>query len=441
MRDFRYDAAVNDAPLTVLLDRAGVAGGAERYWQIVVPALREAGLDVRLIARTVTESRRYGGEVIEIPWGGDDGIAVPEAAERVRTLLREIGGGIVVTASVFDPAVLDVVRAEADRWIVRIHDHRAFCPNGDRLYPQFSGICDKVAGASCAVGALVRGCMSGPRLASAKHLSNRLAVARRIEKADAVLVSSAYMHASALANHIDPRRVVITPPPLSDRSFVRDVAPRPFRDTILFSGRLTPQKGLRSLVRAIGSVAPSRRPRLLVAGTGDDEAPARALAARLGVEVAWRGWLDMRALRDAIDEATIVAVPSLEAEPFGLVGIEAQARGRPAVAYAVGGIPDWIADAGIAVARGDERALGKAIVDALDADRWTALSIAARRSSERYRLRPHVERMLDVLDARPLPCTDVATAVAAAMPAAPARPTRRSPERPSRPAAGTQSSG
>ncbi len=432
---------MNDAPLTVLLDRAGVAGGAERYWQIVVPALREAGVDVRIIARTVTETRRYGGSVSEIPWGGDDGVPVPAAAERVRARLRDVGGGIVVTASVFDPAVLDVVRAEAHRWIVRIHDHRTFCPNGDRLYPQFGGICTNVAGPSCTIGALVRGCMHGPRLASATHLEQRLAVARRIADADAVLVSSRYMHASALANRIDPRRLVITPPPLSDRSFVREVAPRPVRDTVLFSGRLTPQKGLRSLVRAIGSIAAARRPRLIVAGSGDDEGPARALAARLGVQAEWRGWLPTRALRDAIDEATIVAVPSLEPEPFGLVGIEAQARGRPAVAYAVGGIPDWIADAGIAVPRADERALGKAIVAALDGDRWTALSVAARRSSERYRLRPHVERMLDVIDARPLACTDATTAVAAAMPVARALPIPRSPARPSRPAAGRRSSG
>jgi glycosyltransferase involved in cell wall biosynthesis len=432
---------VNDAPLTVLLDRAGTAGGAERYWQIVLPALREAGVDVRVIARTVTDRRRYGGAVREVRWGTDDGEPSAEAAACVRAHLRECGGGTVVTASVFDPAVLDAVRAEADRWIVRIHDHRTFCPNGDRVFPQFSGICTHAAGASCAVNALMRGCMHGPRPASAGRLERRLGIARRVAAADAVLVSSVYMHDSAVTNAVDRRRLVVTPPPLADRAYARRTAPRPARDTVLFSGRLTPQKGLQSLLRAIATIPAERRPQLVVAGSGDDEVPARALAARLGIEVDWRGWLDTRELRAAIDAATIVAVPSLEAEPFGLVGIEAQARGRPAVAYDVGGIPDWIDGAGIAVPRGDERALGGAIAYALGPARWNALSVAARRSSERYRLRPHLERLIDVIDARPLACENALTAVATAMPAVPAQPTPHSPERRSRPTADRRSSG
>jgi len=437
----RYDAAVNAPPLIVMLDRAGTAGGAERYWHVVVPALREAGVDVRVIAREVTDTRRYGGDVTEVRWGGDDGVPDRAAAERVRTILRAAGGAVAITASVFDAAVLDAVRDEAARWVVRIHDHRTFCPNGDRVFPQFGGNCNAAAGPVCALNAFVHGCMHGPRAASAGRLERRLDLARRVATADAVLVSSAYMRESARTNHIDLRRLVVTPPPLSDTAFARTIAPRPLHDTVLFSGRLTPHKGLQSLLRALARLAPATRPRLIVAGAGDDEPASRALAARLGVGVDWRGWLEPRALRAAIDASTIVAVPSLEAEPFGLVGIEAQARGRPAVAYAVGGIPDWIDGAGVAVARGDERALAEAITFALRHDRWLALSRAARRSSERYRLRPHVERLLDVIDARPLPCADAVTAVAAAMPAGRAQPTPRSPGRPNQPTGGTRSSG
>jgi len=40
----------------------------------------------------------------------------------------------------------------------------------------------------------------------------------------------------------------------------------------------------------------------------------------------------------------VVVVPSRWPEPFGVVGIEAMAHGRPVVAFGVGGIPDWLAD-------------------------------------------------------------------------------------------------
>ncbi len=90
-------------------------------------------------------------------------------------------------------------------------------------------------------------------------------------------------------------------------------------------------------------------------------------------------------------------MPSLWPEPFGLVGIEAQARGRPAVAYDVGGIGDWIGGAGLAVPRGDERALAAAIRTVLGAHRWPAFAAAARTRAEAYRLDRHVENLLQLM--------------------------------------------
>jgi glycosyltransferase involved in cell wall biosynthesis len=37
-------------------------------------------------------------------------------------------------------------------------------------------------------------------------------------------------------------------------------------------------------------------------------------------------------------------MPSLWPEPYGLVGTEANRRGVPVVAYATGGIPEWLLD-------------------------------------------------------------------------------------------------
>jgi glycosyltransferase involved in cell wall biosynthesis len=65
----------------------------------------------------------------------------------------------------------------------------------------------------------------------------------------------------------------------------------------------------------------------------------------------------------AYERAQIVVVPSHWPEPFGLVGIEAMARGRPVVATATGGIPEWLADGetGILVEPGDAGALTRAL--------------------------------------------------------------------------------
>ena len=100
-------------------------------------------------------------------------------------------------------------------------------------------------------------------------------------------------------------------------------------------------------------------------------------------------------MRDAYDAATLVAIPSLWGEPFGLVGIEAFARGRPVVAYDAGAIAEWLvpSGAGRAVPLRDERALGTAIAELLGGDAWSRASALAFAAARDYRLRAHVQRI------------------------------------------------
>jgi glycosyltransferase involved in cell wall biosynthesis len=389
--------------ITVLCDHVGDVGGAERYWETVVPALLARGTRVRLLARTVGGGAGFGTPVRQVQWADENGEPSAEAARMVTDELRRNPADTVVTASVFDTAVLDAVRAAGPRWLARIHDHRAFCPTGDRVFPQFSAPCSAPMGAACRASTLVHGCVQGPRPSSFRRIAAREALRDRIAQADGVLVSSEHMRATCAANGLDTERVSITPPPLPDAAFSELPSPRPPRRTLLFASRLTPRKGLRSLLAALALMSLDERPLLVVAGEGDaEEREARADAARSGVDVHWRGKLSAAELRDAMDAATAVAVPSLWPEPFGLVGIEAQARGRPAVAYGVGGIADWIGGAGIAVRRGDEAALADAIRRILEDATWSQLASTARMRAEAYRLDPHVERLLTLFEGDPV---------------------------------------
>ena len=384
--------------VTVLCDRVGDVGGAERYWETVLPALAGRISRVRVLARTIENGSRFA-DARAIRWADEDGATSSDAAREVADELRRERPDVVITASVFDTAVLDAVRAHAPRWFVRVHDHRSFCPTGDRVYPQFEAVCSASMGAACRAGTIVRGCVHGPRPSSFRRIAARAALRDRIALADGVLVSSEHMRTTAVANGIRAERVAITPPPLADDAYAFAPPERPRARTLLFASRLTPRKGLRSLLGALAKIAPHERPRLVVAGEGEAEArDARAQAARDELAVDWRGKLTAAELRAAIDAADAVAVPSLWPEPFGLVGIEAQARGRPAVAYKVGGIDDWITGAGIAVRRADEDALAGAIRTVLDDTIWPRLSAAARTRAENYRLGAHVERLLTIFE-------------------------------------------
>jgi glycosyltransferase involved in cell wall biosynthesis len=92
-------------------------------------------------------------------------------------------------------------------------------------------------------------------------------------------------------------------------------------------------------------------------------------------------------------------MPSLWPEPFGLVGIEALAAGRPVVASATGGVGDWLADGvnGLLVRPGDAPALAGALNELLDDPaRQRAMGAAGSEMvAARFTPEQHVAALLD----------------------------------------------
>lgn len=380
----------------VLCDTAGRDGGTESYLERILPELAHTGVAVTVVARRV--AREYDDvPVREIAWAREDEKPNADAAARVARLIRVLDPDAVLVSNVFDIGVVRAARA-ARRLVVRVHDHRAFCPNGDRRFPQFAGNCTARMGAACALNAFARGCVSGPHLQTFARLAARMRLRDALAKADAFVVSSDFMARECSRNGFDAQRIVVAPPPISRDDFADPPQPMPARRAVLFAGRIVPQKGLASLVRAIGRIPKRRRPELDVAGEATPELDRSLLVAgRAQVVINALGRLDPPAMRAAVDAARVVAMPSLWDEPFGLVGIEAQGRARPAAAYAVGGIPEWIGSAGIAVAPGDERALARALDRIVDETHWADYARAAWARAQLSHPTHHIEKLSEAL--------------------------------------------
>jgi glycosyltransferase involved in cell wall biosynthesis len=146
--------------------------------------------------------------------------------------------------------------------------------------------------------------------------------------------------------------------------------PWPGGRRLLFAGRLSAAKGLSTLLRALAAMRV--RAELEVCGDGWWQSDARQLVGRLGLDdrVAFNGWLSRRDLAEAFRRATVVVVPSHWPEPFGLVGLEAMAHGRPVVGTHTGGIPEWLSEdvIGRLVPPGDVEALANVLDDLLGDD-------------------------------------------------------------------------
>ncbi len=123
----------------------------------------------------------------------------------------------------------------------------------------------------------------------------------------------------------------------------------PQRPTVVFVGRVTRQKGLPHLLRAVEMLPPQVQV-ILCAGAPDtkeikeevDTAVAALQAQRTGV-VLIEEMLPHRELQAVLASSDVFVCPSVY-EPLGIVNLEAMAMGLPVVGSATGGIPDVIVD-------------------------------------------------------------------------------------------------
>ncbi len=118
-------------------------------------------------------------------------------------------------------------------------------------------------------------------------------------------------------------------------------------NSILFVGKLTEQKGVDVLIKAIAkvrTVMPGVR--LKIVGDGPEEQKLKKLAADLQVSklITFTGELsNLRAMKE-YDDALCVVIPSKYVENCSLVGVEALSRGKIIIAGNIGGLPDLVDD-------------------------------------------------------------------------------------------------
>jgi glycosyltransferase involved in cell wall biosynthesis len=171
-------------------------------------------------------------------------------------------------------------------------------------------------------------------------------------------------------------------------------------DLLLFVGKLTEQKGLARLLRAMTHMR--QRARLAVVGAGRvDDAALRDMARELGLaeRVEWLPLLTQPELAAQYRRATLHVVPALD-EGLGLTAVESLLSETPVVGFRSGGLPDIVPEgvAGRLVDPGDERALADALDAVLsDPEARRSMGIAGRAHAiERFGAAAASERYTDL---------------------------------------------
>jgi glycosyltransferase involved in cell wall biosynthesis len=216
-----------------------------------------------------------------------------------------------------------------------------------------------------------------------------------LERAARVIVLSSQWRSWMAATMRNPNVLCIANP----MQMHAEPPPAARKGALLFLGRLERAKGVFDLVDAVAELRGTTHADVKLILAGDDVDGAGRYAAESGVAdaVMLTGWVGPEKKKALLESAAVFVLPSYaEGSPISL--LEAMAAGLPAVATAVGGIPDVVADGvnGVLIEPGDVETLVRVLRRLLD-DRMlrSRLGAAAR---ETVRLRFDADHVIGELE-------------------------------------------
>ncbi|MBI1890582.1 MAG: glycosyltransferase family 4 protein [Burkholderiales bacterium] len=109
-------------------------------------------------------------------------------------------------------------------------------------------------------------------------------------------------------------------------------------EAFVFMGRLGPEKGLATLIRAVAKAGVKAR----IVGTGPEEEKLRVLAQKANADVEFLGYRSGENLFDTIRSARALVLPSEWYENAPMSVMEAYALERPVIGANIGGIPELV---------------------------------------------------------------------------------------------------
>jgi glycogen synthase len=234
--------------------------------------------------------------------------------------------------------------------VVEHHGFQTICPNGQLLIEHTGKPCPGhfMAGrhAECLRCNSARGWLATSALWFLTFLRRFLS-----KRADANISPTQW-----LGEQLHLPRTVAIPHGIA----VAEATPRPKRvadkPVIAFLGRLVTTKGVRVLLEAAKILHEQNQLfELLIVGDGPERASLEKFTydSQLTAQVRFAGRIDGGQLEPTLSEASVVVVPSLGGEVFGLVVAENMLRALPVVASDLGAFRELLGEAGITFRTGD----------------------------------------------------------------------------------------
>jgi glycosyltransferase involved in cell wall biosynthesis len=330
-----------------------------------------------------------------------------DVKSRIDHILQDYRPDFVYMHNIGNPKTIRYISSKCPT-VRYVHDHKTTDPDGKMLLHDPLEVNKYRLSPACFLRAYTRRSMPRHPAKGVKAYLRATGLLKATKDLEHILVSSSYMKNVLMVNGVEEGKIAILPyfahPPENQGYEDADECLYGQRsgDRILFAGRIAEGKGLDVLIEVLGMLAGEVF--LDVAGTGPQEDLVKQKVRKMGLDdrVVFHGWKSHEALAELYRTCGLLVVPSVWPEPFGICGIEAAFFGKPAVAFDVGGISDWLIDGetGFLVEPYDKNKMAERISFLLS-DNVSRVRMGERAKElafEKYSPEKHVERLLAIFE-------------------------------------------
>jgi len=388
-------------------------GGTEKYFFDLRQALQRQGHQVAEFSMSHPENRPSQYSDYFVPelsfdpldrdlWGkvrlGFRVIYSREAERNLARLIRDFAPDLAHLHNIhfqLTPSILFALHRAKVPTVWTLHDLHLICPNHIMFHPETGTVCEACRGKKFS-RAIFRECLKNSALAGLAgalegYFYSALGVYQRW--VDLYLAPSRFLRDLMTAEGLPPDRIAHLPN-YADTDRIRP--PSEGEGYGLYAGRLSPEKGVLTLLRALAQV-PHLPFYILGAGPLAFELRRQADGLKLR-QVQFLGHQHGADLDQLRQRASFVVVPSECYENCPFAVLEAFAAGKAVLASRIGGIPELVreGETGRLFAPGDVEGLAAGLRHfAEHPQEAEALGRKARQAAEKeYSLNLHLKRLL-----------------------------------------------
>lgn len=309
-------------------------GGEPAVIDATMRLLATNGHTVRLVKKSSRVLENSLVKRVNAFWGG---IYNLPAHREMASLIAADRPDVVHVHSVypmFSPSILVACRQKNVPVVMTVHSHNLTCPTWYHLYQ--GSVCEDCIGGH-EYRCVVKNCRDNYLESAAYAL--RSAFARRFrlfhDNVSVLIVLTSFAKAQLVKAGFREEQIQVVPNPAAVREHHADPSQGNY---VAFAGRISPEKGLRTLLDAAAQL-----PHVPFKIAGDGPA-LEGLKFGAPANVQFMGQLASAELDEFYKQARMLVVPSVWFEQFPMVVLEAMGRGLPVIGSRIGGLPAIIDD-------------------------------------------------------------------------------------------------